>query len=50
MIYTLSKIFLACSEAENSHDLMFFEGYITQDFDSAEFFRGIGIFLPIFCT
>jgi hypothetical protein len=39
---------LACSEAENRHELIFFEGYITQDFDSAEFFHGIGIFCQFF--
>ncbi len=27
---------------------MFFEGYITQDLDSAEVFRGIGIFCQFF--
>jgi hypothetical protein len=27
---------------------MFFEGYITQDLDSAEVFRGLGIFFRFF--
>ncbi len=35
---------LTYSEAKNRHKLTFFKGYITQDLDSEEVFRGIGIF------
>jgi hypothetical protein len=39
---------LACSEARKRHKMAFFEGYITQDIDSAEVFRGIGNFCRFF--
>ncbi len=37
-----------CFEALNRHNLTFFEGYITQDLDSAEVFCGIGICCQFF--
>jgi hypothetical protein len=39
---------LACSGAKKRHKTTFFEGYITQDLDSAEVFRGLGIFCRFF--
>ncbi len=39
---------MACSGAKKRHKTTVFEGYITQDLDSAEVFRGLGIFFRFF--
>jgi hypothetical protein len=50
MVHTSSTFFrtLTCSEAKNRHKFTFVEGYISQDLDSENVFRGIGIFCQFF--